>query len=93
MYNKICFGLFALICILNFKIITSSNGLDVTTNLYDEVKAHQQKLLNLERENNELLTSIKVMKDYPKSIEEKARLDLGLIKADEEFYQIITLIE
>ena len=91
MYNKICFGLLILIGILNFDLITGSNNLAKTKELHESIKQQQQVLTKIQQDNANLLATIKVLKDYPLSIEERARLDLGLVKPNEQFYHVVTI--
>ena len=91
MYKKVYLALIALIVILNFKLFTGNNNLATTQELYENVKQQQQGLAKLQQDNANLLAAINVLKDYPLSIEELARLDLGLVKANEEFYQVVTI--
>jgi len=93
MYFKICLSLLGLIVFLNFKLITSNNNLTKTTELYKSINQQKQVLAKIQQDNANLLKSIKVLRQYPLSVEERARLDLGLVKPNEQFYQVVTLIE
>jgi cell division protein FtsB len=90
MYKTVCLLIIALIAFLSFKLINSNNNLAKTTNVYNEIKQQKQILANMQQENAKLLKDIKVLREYPLSIEERARLDLGLVKPNEQFYQVVT---
>ncbi len=55
-------------------------------NEYKQKKAHYQRVLT---SNRKLQEDIKAFKDGGDVLEEKARVELGMVKEDEVFYQIV----
>ena len=88
--NKIIFILSFFLVVLLYKF-TFSDG---SYRKYSQLKNH---VSNLEIENTRSLEKINILRaeiknlktDLPHMIEEKARKELGLIKENETFYQIL----
>tara|TARA_B100000795_G_scaffold257108_1_gene230059 strand:+ start:457 stop:729 length:273 start_codon:yes stop_codon:yes gene_type:complete len=88
--NKIIFILSFFLVVLLYKF-TFSDG---SYRKYSQLKNH---VSNLEIENTRSLEKINILRaeiknlktDLPHVIEEKARKELGLIKENETFYQIL----
>lgn len=64
-------------------------GVPEILHLQEEVEKLQQHQQQLEERNASLAAEVKDLKQGYDAIEERARSELGMIKKDEKFYQII----
>ena len=81
--------LFALLLLLQYQLWFGNNGLLRGWQL--EQKVEQQKAENekLQERNKALEAEVRDLKHGMEAIEERARADLGMIKKDETFYQVV----
>ncbi len=81
--------LFALFLLLQYQLWFGNNGLLRGWQL--EQKVEQQKAENekLKERNKALEAEVRDLKHGMEAIEERARADLGMIKKDETFYQVV----
>ncbi len=81
--------LFALFLLLQYQLWFGNNGLLRGWQL--EQKVEQQKAENekLQERNKALEAEVRDLKHGMEAIEERARADLGMIKKDETFYQVV----
>jgi cell division protein FtsB len=81
--------LFALLLLLQYQLWFGNNGLLRSWQL--EQKVSQQKAENdkLKERNKALEAEVRDLKHGIEAIEERARADLGMIKKDETFYQVV----
>ena len=54
-----------------------------------QVEAQQTGLARLKVRNDALEAEVRDLKEGNEAIEERARLDLGMVKRDETFYQLV----
>ena len=57
--------------------------------LEESVAAERAKNLQLERRNAGLAAEVKDLKTGTDAVEERARYELGMVKKDEVFYQVV----
>lgn len=81
--------LFVLLLLLQYQLWFGNNGLLRSWQL--EQKVAQQKTENdkLKVRNKALEAEVRDLKHGIEAIEERARADLGMIKKDETFYQVV----
>ncbi len=89
LYRACWYTLLGLIIWLNFNMLYNKNGLAKTIFLKNELCLEEQKLLNLKQNTDQLVKDISLLRTDPIALEEKARLDLGVIKKGEKFWQVI----
>jgi cell division protein FtsB len=58
--------------------------------LQDAVAAQQQQNSELKERNEQLAAEVKDLKEGLDAVEERARSDLGMVGANETFYQVVT---
>ena len=81
--------LIVLLFSLQYKLWVGDGGVPEILHLQDEVKKQQQHQQQLKERNASLAAEVKDLKQGYDAIEERARSELGMIKKDEKFYQII----
>ena len=86
-------GLFVLLLVLFFvlqyKLWFSDDGVVDLHALKKDFGAQQLENQVLEKHNQALSAEVQDLKQGQTAIEEHARADLGMIKKDEEFYQVL----
>ncbi len=81
--------LFVLLIVLQFKLWVGEGGYTEVTRLEVRVEDQRQQNNELLQRNGELQAEVEDLKNRLETVEERARNELGLIKPDEEFYQIV----
>jgi cell division protein FtsB len=74
---------------LQYRLWFSHDGLPSVMHLYRSVVLQEQRNLILEERNQVLAAEVQDLKSGLDAIEERARSELGMIKQDETFIQII----
>jgi cell division protein FtsB len=75
--------------LLQYKLWFSPDGLPQYWHLKDEIAHMSAENTALQARNTHILSEVENLKQGNDAIEERARNDLGLVKADEVFYQIV----
>ena len=75
---------------LQYRLWFGDGSLSEVVKLSQELKVQKQKLKQLEEKNRKLEAQVLDLQNGFDAYEEKARNDLGMIKKDETFFQIIT---
>ena len=81
--------LFVLLILLQFKLWLGEGGFREVARLEDRVKQQQQVNDELLQRNAELQAEVIDLRERLDAVEERARSELGLIKPNEEFYQVV----
>jgi cell division protein FtsB len=81
--------LLALLVALQFKLWFGEGGFTEVRRLEDRVAAQAEENEQLRRRNSELQAEVEDLRERLDAVEERARSELGLIKDDEEFYQVV----
>lgn len=81
--------LLILFVLLQYKLLLGEGGFTEVSRL--EVRVEEKTLENQEllQRNNELQAEVEDLRERLDAVEERARNELGLIKQDEEFYQVV----
>ncbi len=81
--------LIALLLLLQYRLWVGDGGVPEVVHLQQEVEKQQQEKQQLEERNASLAAEVSDLKQGLDAIEERARSELGMIRKDETFYQII----
>ena len=81
--------LVVLFVLLQYKLWVGDGSLAEVWDLYRQTELQKQENQRLQERNQALEAEVEDLKQGLDSIEERAREELGMIKDDETFYQII----
>jgi cell division protein FtsB len=81
--------LIALIGLLQYKLWFQSGGIQHAAVLQQEIKQQQTANNDLSAQNRQLQAEIKDLKHGQEAIEERARNELGMVKNNEDYVQIV----
>ncbi len=81
--------LFVVLILLQFKLWLGEGGYTEVKRLQLRVDAQQQQNDEMLQRNAELQAEVEDLRDRLDAVEERARNELGLIKQDEKFYQVV----
>ena len=81
--------LVVLLVLLQYKLWVGDGSLAEVWDLYRQTELQKQENQRLQERNQALEAEVEDLKQGLDSIEERAREELGMIKDDETFYQII----
>lgn len=81
--------LVGLLVVLQYKLWVGDGSLAEVWDLYQQVDAQKQENQQLRERNQALEAEVEDLKQGLEAIEERAREELGMIRDDETFYQII----
>jgi cell division protein FtsB len=82
-------ALVCLLLLLQYKLWFDETGIHQYNRLKIAVTDQTEKNNTLKQRNQALAADIKDLKHGSEAIEERARQDLGMLKQDETYYQII----
>ncbi len=81
--------LLVLLLVLQYRLWVGDGSLAEVWDLYQQVEAQKEENRRLRERNQALDAEVKDLKQGLEAIEERAREELGMIRDDEVFYQII----
>jgi cell division protein FtsB len=81
--------LIVLLVLLQYKLWVGDGSLAEVWDLYQQVDTQKQENQQLRERNQALEAEVQDLKQGLQAIEERAREELGMIKDEETFYQII----
>jgi cell division protein FtsB len=81
--------LFVVLILLQFKLWLGEGGFREVGRLEIRVEEQRQQNDDLLLRNTELRAEVEDLRERLEAVEERARSELGLIKPDEEFYQVV----
>ncbi len=81
--------LIVLLLVLQYRLWVGEGSLAEVHALRQEVDSQRAELDTLQQRNNALRAEVKDLKKGLDAVEERARSELGMIRDNEEFYQII----
>ncbi len=82
-------ALLVLTAVLQFKIWFGEGSVQTIWGLSHEVAAAKEENAQRKERNDSLSAEVRDLKDGLEAIEGRARLDLGMIKKGETFYQVV----
>jgi cell division protein FtsB len=83
-------ALVALLLLLQYRLWFGDGSLSEVVQLSRELALQKEKLAELEERNRRLEAQVLDLQNGLDAYEEKARHDLGMIRQDETFFQIVT---
>jgi len=83
------FGLIALLVVLQYPLWLGSGGALTVWELKREIAAQREENARLRSRNQALAAEVIDLKQGFAAIEERARIDLGMIRKGETFYHVI----
>ncbi len=81
--------LLVLLVWLQYKLWLGDGGIPEVLQLEDEIEAVQAEVNRLQERNKALNAEVVDLKKGIEAIEERARSELGMVKEDEIYYQVI----
>ena len=81
--------LFVMLILLQFKLWLGEGGFTEVARLETRVEGQRQQNDDLLQRNAQLQAEVEDLRDCLEAVEERARNELGLIKPDEQFYQVV----
>ena len=81
--------LIVILLLLQFKLWFGEGGFSDVARLEERVEEQIRTNEALMQRNNELEAEVEDLRERLDAVEERARNELGLIKEDEEFYQVV----
>ena len=81
--------LLALVLLIQYQLWISDDGMREVWRLNDAVQAQQKENLELKERNDTLEAEVADLKEGLEAVEERARSELGMIREDEVFYQLV----
>jgi len=81
--------LLLVLVLIQFKLWFGEGGFTEVARLEERVVAKTEENTALQQRNNELQAEVEDLRERLDAVEERARNELGLIKDDEEFYQVV----
>lgn len=81
--------LLVLLVLLQFKLWFGEGGFAAIQRLEQRVTEQERENALLEQRNRELEAEVEDLRQGLEAIEERARSELGMIKEEEEFYQVV----
>jgi cell division protein FtsB len=81
--------LFAALLVLQYRIWASPGGMREVWRLEKAIDAQTQENEHLVERNRTLAAEVRDLKEGKQAIEERARTDLGMVKANETFFQVV----
>ena len=87
--GKLTFIFFLLIFLIQYPLWFAEGGFKSILEKNNQIKEQQKINADLKKQNDALIAEVNDLKKGTKAIEERARDELGMIKKDEIFFQII----
>ena len=81
--------LISLFVLLSYRIIFGDGSLQELSRLHKEVRHARAELVRLKSRNRNLQAEVADLKNGLEAIEERARIELGMIGNDETFFQFV----
>jgi cell division protein FtsB len=79
----------ALILLIQYPLWIGKGGWLTAWRLENKLEAEKSKTAQLERRNAGLAAEVRDLKQGTEAVEERARYELGMIRGDEVFYQVV----
>jgi cell division protein FtsB len=90
MTTRIMAGLLAVVLLLlQYRIWASPDGMREVWRLEQAIDVQSDENTRLETRNRTLAAEVRDLKEGRKAIEERARTDLGMVKTNETFFQVV----
>ncbi len=83
-------ALLIVVLALQYRLWLSDSGIREVRRLQNAVAAQTQQNVELKERNEQLAAEVKDLKEGLDAVEERARSDLGMVGANESFYQVVS---
>jgi cell division protein FtsB len=87
--KALAFGLAALIVLLQYPLWLGKGSWLKVRDLEAQVAEHRAANANLKARNDAMDAEVRDLKQGSEALEERARTELGMIRKDEMFYQVV----
>lgn len=78
-----------LLAMLSYRLLFGDGSVQELSRLNEELRSARSELLSLQNRNQSLRAEVDDLQNGLDAVEERARLELGMIGNDETFYQFI----
>ena len=78
-----------LLLVLQYRLWVGEGSLAEVHSLREQVEAQEAELDAMRRKNEALQAEVQDLKQGHEAVEERARHELGMVREDETFYQVI----
>ncbi len=78
-----------LLAMMSYRLLFGDGSVQELSRLNEELRKSRSELVRMENRNQGLLAEVDDLKNGLDAVEERARLELGMIGNDETFYQFI----
>lgn len=82
-------GLVLILLGLQYKLLFSNDGIRNVKKMQTTLEQKKQENERLSERNASLAAEVEDLKNGLQAVEEHARTDLGMVRKDEEFYQVV----
>jgi cell division protein FtsB len=82
--------LMAALVLLQYRIWASPGGMREVWRLERAIEAQVDENARLKERNSTLAAEVRDLKEGKQAIEERARTDLGMVRANETFFQVVS---
>jgi cell division protein FtsB len=79
----------AVLLLLQYRIWASPDGMREVWRLEQAIEVQNDENVRLQNRNRTLGAEVRDLKEGRKAIEERARTDLGMVKSNETFFQVV----
>jgi cell division protein FtsB len=79
----------AVLLLLQYRIWASPDGMREVWRLEHAIEVQNAENVRLQNRNRTLGAEVRDLKEGRKAIEERARTDLGMVKSNETFFQVV----
>lgn len=81
--------LLIVLLLLQYRLWLSQSGVREVSRLEQAVASQKEENASLKARNDQLAAEVKDLKEGLSAVEERARSDLGMVGANESFYQVV----
>src|SRR5579872_280654 len=88
-FNLLLVLLLGILVVLQYRLWFESNGIIEMFQLKKQLTVEQLQNEKLKKRNQQVLTQVQYLQKNQDAVELRARQELGMIKKDEKFYQVV----
>jgi cell division protein FtsB len=88
-FNILIFVLIAVFVFLQYRLWLEPGGVRDLFKMKSTIEVQNQENDNMKKENEDLINQIERLQNNEDAVESRARDELGMIKKDETFYQVV----
>jgi len=87
--KSIIAALIVLFCVLQYQLWFASGGLVSAWKVRHQIEKQKRVNVQYAKRNHQIESDVKALKHGNHALEERARNDLGMVKKNEIFYQVV----